>query len=334
MSKPTPVVYVLHGEDEYKITQFVAGMQNELGDSALSGMNITRLDGRSISFEELETAACTLPFLASHRLVVVTHPIAKMTTDPAKERFLNLLNRVPDAVRLVLVEYQALSSGNKVHWLLKWSQKAGERVLVQEFPLPKNNQMAARIQEMARAVGGQITGEAAELLASFTGENPRLADQELQKLLAYVNYSRSVDIDDVQHASIDQGSGNIFALVDAIGNRNGRQAINMLHRLLAEEDVRRMFSMIVRQFRLLILTREVIEERGGQEDVARVAHVPFFVASRLIGQARQFSLPGLEAIYHQLLEMDVADKSSEIDLEVALDGLITIVTQPGVRERS
>jgi len=121
MSKPTPVVYVLHGEDEYKITQFVAGMQNELGDSALSGMNITRLDGRSISFEELETAACTLPFLASHRLVVVTHPIAKMTTDPAKERFLNLLNRVPDAVRLVLVEYQALSSGNKVHWLLKWS---------------------------------------------------------------------------------------------------------------------------------------------------------------------------------------------------------------------
>jgi len=51
---------------------------------------------------------------------------------------------------------------------------------------------------------------------------------------------------------------NIFRLVDAIADGRGEQALTLLHRLLAEkgEDVLRTYGMIVRQFRLLLQTKE------------------------------------------------------------------------------
>ena len=48
-------------------------------------------------------------------------------------------------------------------------------------------------------------------------------------------------------------------MVDAIGNRNGREALLRLHRLLEDEDPHPVFGMIVRQFRLIIQARECLE---------------------------------------------------------------------------
>jgi len=42
-----PVVYILHGDDEYAIAQFLASIEEKMGDPASAQMNITRIDGRS-----------------------------------------------------------------------------------------------------------------------------------------------------------------------------------------------------------------------------------------------------------------------------------------------
>jgi hypothetical protein len=40
-----PVVYILHGDDEFAIAEFIAGMEKKLGDPVTADLNITRLDG-------------------------------------------------------------------------------------------------------------------------------------------------------------------------------------------------------------------------------------------------------------------------------------------------
>jgi DNA polymerase III delta subunit len=47
-----------------------------------------------------------------------------------------------------------------------------------------------------------------------------------------------------------------------------------------------------------------------------------FVAGKVSRQARQFSLPTLEVIYHRLLEIDLAIKTSQMTGELALDTLL------------
>jgi hypothetical protein len=46
------------------------------------------------------------------------------------------------------------------------------------------------------------------------------------------------------------------------------------------------------------------------------------VAEKVIQQARRFSLPALEAIYHRLLEIDEGAKTSQVPLDLALDTLV------------
>ncbi len=322
---------ILHGEDELAVSQQLSGVLAGMGDSAMGELNTARLDGRTASMSDLETAVSTLPFLSPRRLVILFHPLARLANASNKVKFLELLGRIPASVTLVLVEYKSLTEERlrrkrQLHWLESWAAQAGEGVEIHFCPLPRAAEMPARIQAMAKANQGKITPEAARQLAILIGENPRLADQELQKLLAYVNYSRSVQLDDVQHLIEDQALGDIFSMVDAMGNRSAKQAVTMFHRLLEEQDAISIFGMVVRQFRLLLLAREIFDGRGQVKDVADIARLPSFVVDKIIAQARRFSQERLEAIYHRLLEMDLAIKTGEIDADLALDTLIASIS--------
>jgi DNA polymerase III subunit delta len=332
MAQNPPAVYILHGEDEYAITQYLAGLTAKLGDSAMAEMNTLRLDGKSTSLEELEAAVMTLPFLVKRRMVILSHPKARANNPGLKTKFKKILESVPPAVALVLVEYGPLTTADdrkkkRVHWLETWGYEGGSRVLMKLFNLPRGREMIRRIQEQAKALDGQISNEAAELLASLVGDSPRTAEQEIHKLLAYTGYKRMIELEDVNAVTADQGQGDIFAMVDAIGMRNRRTAIEMLHRLLSAQDAITIFGMVVRQFRLLIMLKDFVESGGQMKDAPRELGQPPFVIEKLVPQLRSFDLATLENIYRRLLNMDEAAKSGGMDMDLALDALIAEITR-------
>jgi DNA polymerase-3 subunit delta len=336
MTTDAPVVYLLHGDDEYAISQYIAAMLAKLGDTSLADLNTTRVDGRTASYQELETAVSTLPFMGKRRLVLLSNPLAFLNNATAQERFVSLLPRIPAEVALVLFEPRFFTNkkdkkDKKYKWLEDLPKKHGERIYLKEFPQPRGREMVKRIQELAKKEGGQISYQAAGLLGSLVGENSRMAQQEIHKLLAYVNYQRAIEEEDVHTLTADVGQGNIFAMVDAIGERNGRRSLQMLHRLLLEQDALSIFGMVVRQFRLLLLAREILDQGGQLKDVIRELEVhpykmPPFVGKNVVGQVRAFSMQDLEVIYHRLLNLDIAIKSGELDSVLALDTFIAETT--------
>jgi DNA polymerase-3 subunit delta len=326
-----PVIYVLHGDDEFAIAQFLAEMETRLGDPATAAMNTTRLDGRTANLDDLPSVTNAMPFLASRRLVVLTNPLARLRDSAAQKKFLDQLERIPPTTALVLVEYKPLTEEREkkkgeFHWLEVWAEARTDRVYIKSFQLPKGVLLGRWIQEQAKKAGGQFTQPAAELLASLVAGDTRLADQEIHKLLAYVNYQRPVEPDDVESLTADAAQGDIFVLVDALGNQDGRRALGMLHRLLERQEAISIFGMIVRQFRLLLLAREVLDSGGGPEVVARQLRVVPFVADKLVVQARRFTLADLDAAYHRLLDLDLAVKTSQIPDDLALDTLVAAFT--------
>ena len=78
MTTAKPVVYILFGEDEFAIAQFIDALEAKMGEEVTAALNTTRLDGRSLSLDELNTAASTIPFLSPRRLVVVEQPLARL----------------------------------------------------------------------------------------------------------------------------------------------------------------------------------------------------------------------------------------------------------------
>src|SRR5260221_724661 len=98
--------------------------------------------------------------------------------------------------------------------------------------------------------------------AQCSATQPRPAAQEITKLLTFVNFAHAIGIEDVEAVSILTASVDVFELVDAIGTQNGKLAQKLLHRLLEEKDAFEIFGMVVRQFRLLTIAREVVDEGG------------------------------------------------------------------------
>jgi DNA polymerase-3 subunit delta len=85
--------------------------------------------------------------------------------------------------------------------------------------------------------------------------------------------------------------------------------------------------MVIRQFRLLLQAREMLDEHATTLDVQNTLGLRDFVAQKVCNQARRFSMPALESIYHKLLEIDEGVKTSQVPLDLALDTLIVELMQ-------
>jgi DNA polymerase-3 subunit delta len=305
-----------------------------LGAPDMAAMNTTRLEGGSATLNDLRAAALAMPFLTERRLVIVEAALAPFSgrgKQGDRQVFLALLESLPQTTALVLVapdsrKYRRGSYQweklNEKHWLVTWVSKHPDRAMILDCALPTDAEMVQWTRAKAVELGGEFSPIAASTLVDYVGNNTQRAAQEINKLLTYVGFQRPVDDDDVRRLTAQEQQADIFDMVDAIGGRDGETALKTLHILLEESDVLPLFGMIVRQFRLLLQAREILEAHGSQDDIARTLKQHPYVAQKIAGQAKRFDLPTLESIYHQLLKMDVDGKTGGMDVGLALDVLI------------
>jgi len=330
LSAEKPVIYILHGDDKMAAESFIDGLVSRMSDPGIAELNTTHLDGRLASDEDIRTAALAIPFLSDRRLVILANPLARLNNPASRERFIKLLEGLPDTTALVLVVedhlgYKGWAVLKSDQWLMKWVPTAGKRVFVRACPLPDAREMPGWIIKQAQAAGGKFTQEAALALADHTGSDTALAAQEIDKLLTYVNGQRPVEMDDVDLLVVTGGPVNVFKMAEALAERNSRQSVRLLHALLADAEPSHLFGLIVRQFRFLLQIREILDEGGDQNQMVREIKGMTY-ASQYVSQARRFSQAELDAVHHRLLELDEAMKISQVSGELALELLVAEIT--------
>jgi DNA polymerase-3 subunit delta len=329
MNKQTPTIYHLCGDDRLAMEEFVRSLQEKLGPEANAAMSIQEFNAYGLDLPEFEESCLSIPFLTSRRIIVLDG-VEKLPRDKNwLERFFDILSSLPLSTALVLIEMREPPRSNrkpKVHPIANWIAEHPEISYVRECAIPQGAGFVRWIQTRCSELGGEIDMDAAKLLSDWVIEDPFQADQELRKLIAYVDSAREIRAEDVQRLTPFQSQSNIFALVDAIGERKGQQAQRLLARLLEDEDPGYAFAMVVRQFRLLLIAREAIDMKLSTSEMLKL---PAFVLRKIETQARKFSDPELKAIYSRLLDIDIGSKRSSLDLEVGLDTLIATTAADG-----
>ena len=333
MVEEGPEIYIFDGDDEFAIHESIDKIRTRLGDVNIAEMNTTQLDGRSFSLNQLKDAVASIPFLATKRLVILTHPTASLKDKAEQEEFINYLNTEKATAKLVLVDYEFLTNDRdkkegKLNWLEKWasSPQQARRVYIRHHPQPSGALMVKWIQEHAKIMGGQISPQAAVLLANQIGDDTRLATQELIKLLTYVNFARPVDTDDVEHLTPLTAKIGDFELVNALRDRDQRKAQALLHRSLQEDDPLQILQSIVYQIRLLIVAREILDEHGTINDFPKSLNIKYYPAKLALESASRYSIKFLEMIYHRLLDLDEAIKTGQMESDLALELLVIELT--------
>jgi DNA polymerase III subunit delta len=324
MANRHPTFYVLHGPDEFSRQAQLQTMRDQMGDPATAELNITVLDGKEASAADVIAAASAMPFLSDKRLVIVHGMLAWLSRKGAGktgkaqlDTLADELPALPDFARVVFVETATLSERNAILKLAKTAPGGFHK----KFEPPRNT-VRWIINQARDEYDAEIEAQAAAALADVVSDDLRAADNELVKLTAYVAGERPIAPADVALLTTYVAEPDIFAMVDAIGQRDGTAALRLLHRLLRDDEPLRLFGMIVRQFRLLILAREHLDSGGSPQQIAQAIGVHPFVGEKLSVQAKRFTLDQLEMIYHFLLETDFGIKTGKVHDHLALDLLI------------
>ena len=310
--------YLFHGKDTFSQHEFLAGLLAKEGDADMVSLNTTRLSGK-VTFNELQGACDAVPFLARVRVVIVEGLFAAGVDKAFLDRLAAYLPTLPATTRLFFLEADALPPNHRLLQLID-KDKTGR---VKRFDQPEGNDLERWLRGHVAERGGRIAPAAVQALAANVGSDLAALGNEVEKLLLYVGPEGTITAEDVALLSPYSSEAEIWDLVDALGGRqSARVAVLFQEKLNAGAEPFYLFSMFIRQFRLLLQTKSLLESGERAAGIAQQLKLRPFVAEKLARQAAGFSMAQLEQIYHRLLDIDMQAKTGQTDLVTALHLLI------------
>lgn len=322
------MISILFGKDEFTVHEALAALEKELNEDGMLADNTTRVEGANARPEELLAFCQTMPFLGAHRLVVVRGLLGRFesaargrrrkTKEPvlgAWEPFVESLSTLPESTTLVFIDGEIRAQNPLLKALRPLAQ-------VHEYKRLAQGEVASWITRRAQQHGALLEARAVAALAQLVGNQLWTLDSELRKLATYAD-GRKITVDDVRLMVSLAREPSVFAMADAVVEGRTREAAGMMQRLLAEgESPQRLLTTIARQYRLLLLTKELLEQRVRAPEMATRLQVQGFVVQRLLKQAPRYTIQSLRQAYRFLLEADLSVKRGVHDGETALQLLI------------
>lgn len=346
-------VYLFCGADDFQREQVMRRVLGKLVPAEYRDTSLTIFDGGEVAAQRVasELEATGFRFDDAPRRVVLVRDAPyfdKGKTDDAEILLKRIEAGLMDDVTLVI---EARCAVDRQRRLTKAIAACGS---ILEFPALANDADAEKLLrgrlDRARKFMSRSTVQA---LTERCGLDAQRLTNEVEKLIAYVGEREEIDVDDVRHMVAATAELSVFDLVDAVGRREARSAVDQLQRLLAQgADPFMILAMLVRQVRLLIQARWLLDaglvagrllrmrpyefsgaiNAGGGESLlaqwkARAAEVlpsvgkqalltqHYFPLQKSLQLANHFGLHDLEAALERLLQTDLGLKSTHLTPE-------------------
>lgn len=276
-------------------------------------MSLERLDGGEASFERIQEALTSLPFLSGRKMVVLREPSANKQFTEHAER---LLNGLPETTDVVLVEPK-LDRRSSYYKFLKRATD------FRDFAELDEQGLARWLSESAKAQGGSLSLGDARFLAERIGLNQQLLASELNKLLLY---NPAITRESIELLSEPTPQSSIFELLEAAFSGNTKRALALYSEQREQKvDPAQIIAMLTWQLRVLALIKTAGER--SVETVAKEAKLNPFVVRKSQPIAKRLSLAQLKRLIADLLVIDARSKRERIDLDEVLQNYLLSLTQ-------
>ena len=310
-------IYLLYGEEAYLVRQYRDRLRDSLcveGDT----MNTFVFSGKDIRPASLIDLSETMPFFAERRVIFVENSgfFKKSPEDLAA-----YLGELPETTYFIFVEEEVDKRGK----MYKQVKKFGSVV---EFKRQTDAVLMQWILGKLKKENKRITRPVMELFIDKTGTDMELITQELEKLLCYTMEKDVIEAADVEAICANQINGKIFDMVDAIGRKEQKKALDLYYDLLMlKEPAMRILYLVTRHFQILMQLRDMTGKGFDNKQMAAKAGVPEFAVRKYLGQAKSFSLAQLEEIVRASVQTDENIKTGQMADQLAVELLIISTMQ-------
>jgi DNA polymerase III subunit delta len=326
------MLYILYGSDTFSRREALESLKRELDEDGALATNTLVLEAGQSGPQEVIAACDTVPFLGSHRLVIVKGLLeqagrgrgGRRSKKAAEESAADLgpwaplagyVERMPPSTALVLLD-------GSVNEKAPLFEALAPRAQVRRFEPPSDRELPAWIQQRARATGVKLDGRAARLLAELVGPDPWIIHNELEKLATYAG-ERPISEDDVRSLVSRAREQKSYLLADAVAEGRGAAAVRLLNELREEgQATGQILATIVTRYRRLAIAREMLDRGESARAIGARVGTSGYGLERLIDQAERFSLARIRAAYDRLLQTDLEIKTGVMEEDPAMELLL------------
>lgn len=304
-------LYFLYGDEAYLRKQYKDMLKKAIvGDD---DMNYSYYEGKDINIRALIDQAETLPFFADRRLIIIENSGLFKSEG---EELAEYLKEAPTSTYFVISEAEV----DKRSKLYKTCTSIGMAV---EMKSPDEMTLKKWVNKLFTDAGKKMTERDIAYFLEMTGEDMTNIKNEVEKLICYAGDKDIITAADADEIVTKQINNHIFEMVEAIGNRNQKKALDLYYELLTlREPPFRILSLIARQFNLLLQTKELLLNNVGNAQIVEKIKVPPFAVKKYIYEAKQFDMPSLKKALEACVKADEDIKSGKMSDKMSVELLI------------
>jgi DNA polymerase-3 subunit delta len=366
---PAKSIYLVGGSDEFSIKQTAAKLAQQLAPKDAGEFGVEIIDGTASNQDEalkifgrLNEALDTVGLFGGEKFIWLKNtellcdsPLTR--TEAVKDALAELSDRLkrglPEGVRLLI---SAVGCDRRKS-IYKTLEKFGEVTFLEAIEEGRGHadeDVAAFIQQRLRAEDKTMTDDAFEIFRALVAADLREIANELEKVCLFVGDRPEITNADVRAICSASRNAVIWDLTDALGAREIQRAVAALENLLdAGESPMGVLMMLVTQFRLILLAKDLMQRRvirardgqGGAFEFVKAferlpeettAHFPRTKEGALPSPwrlyrcalgANHFSVPELIGAMDLLLEANRQLVSTQLDERLVLEETIVKIAR-------
>lgn len=311
--------YLLFGEEAYLKQQYKQKLVNALNPDG-DTMNFSRYEGKGIEVKGIIDLCETMPFFAERRVILVEDSgFFKNKCEELAE----YIKELPDYLVLIFAETEV----DKRSRMYKAVKSSGRAV---EFGRQDEKTLMRWAAGVLSREGRKITQRDMELLLTKTGTDMGNLRMELEKLITYTAGRDVVTGTDIEEICTTQTTNKIFDMVRAVTEKNQKRALDLYYDLLTlKEPPMKILFLLAKQFRQLLLTKQLSGEGASQAEIASRLGVPSFVVRNIASCARSYTVEELEEAVKDFVDAEEAVKTGRLGDVLSVELLIIKYSSAG-----
>lgn len=317
--------YILCGLDEILIKESTEQIINKVLIDDFKELNLVKIDGNNINYDEVLNACETLPFMSEKKVVYIYRAnFLRDGIDKAQEKVYKqvaeYLKNPPE--HCVIIAYFLFDSKrdrvNKQRKVMALDKKC----TVVNAERLKGERLYKKVNALFEVEGKNINKVELKLFCDLVENNMDIIKREVDKL---VNYTMGRDIkrEDIIKLLPSSSEDDVFDLVDFISQKRPEKAIELMNGLINKgENIMVIVALMEGQFNKLYRARIAVEMRKSKDELAVELRLPPFICEKIMAQSRKFSLASIEKCMKLCIETEKTIKSTSADKNTEVELLI------------
>ena len=304
-------VYLLFGQEDYLKRIYRDKLKNAI-ISPEDTMNYTYFEGKDLEVNKAMSIGDTVPFFSERRLVVIENSgLFKSQSD-----FADYIPNIPDTTVFVFVEKEV----DKRNRMYKAVQKHGT---VSEMNGLSESDLKLWIASVLKKSGKKITEQDIIYLLQRVGSDMKNLENEIEKIICYDLEECVITRAHIDAVCVEQTEGKIFQMIDAIGQKNQDEALNLYYDLISvREKPMSILYLLIRHFNILMQVKEMNHAGSSNGDMASRIGIPPFSVKKYIGQVKNFKMSEIKNNLERCAEVDQAVKTGLLLDQIGVELLI------------